>query len=116
MVGSSVTSGLVAIALAGTRVGLEVVLGMAAPLAVAVVSWVLVDRTYRLDPERVTGVMVAGFAGKIVFFGVYVAVMLKGLALSPIPFVASFTGYFIALHLMEAFALRRLFSTPRGAQ
>ena len=111
MVGSSVASGLVAVAWAGTRVGAEVLLGMAAPLAVAVVTWVLIERTYRRDPERVTGLMVAGFAGKMVFFGAYVAVMLKGLALHPIPFIASFTGYFIALQLMEALALRRLFTS-----
>jgi hypothetical protein len=90
---------------------------MLAPLAIAVGSWVLIERTHRRTPERVTGLMVAGFAGKMVFFGVYVAAMLKGLGLQPVPFVVSFTSYFIALHLMEAFALRRLFAGgPRAAR
>ena len=54
--------------------------------------------------------MIAAFAAKMVFFGAYVAVMLLALALRPVPFVASFTAYFIALHLIEALCLKRLFA------
>ena len=54
--------------------------------------------------------MVTAFAAKLVFFGAYVAVMLLALSLRPIPFVVSFTAYFIALHLAEALCLRRLFA------
>jgi hypothetical protein len=61
-------------------------------------------------PERVTGVMVTGLAVKMVFFGVYVAGMLKGAGLRPLPFMLSFAGAFIALHAMEAAFLRRLFA------
>jgi hypothetical protein len=44
----------------------------------------------------------------MVFYGLYVALMLKVMALRPIPFVVSFTSYFIALYAMEAWFLRRL--------
>jgi hypothetical protein len=116
MAGVSASGAVAAIGLFGTRIGAEVVFGMLAPLVIAIGTWVLVDQTYRRTPGRVTGLMVAGFAGKMVFFGVYVAVMLKGLALQPVPFVVSFTSYFIVLHVMEAFALRRLFAGgPRTA-
>ena len=37
--------------------------------------------------------MIAAFAFKMVFFGAYVAVMIRVVALRPVPFVASFTGY-----------------------
>lgn len=87
----------------------EVLFGMAGPLAVAGGSWVLAERTWRRRPERLTAVMIAAFAGKMVFFAAYVALMLSVLSLRPIPFVASFTVSFIALHLAEALALRRLF-------
>lgn len=117
MVGASILSGSAAVAWFGARIGVEVLAGMMAPLAVASGTWILIERTHRRNPERVTALMIAGFAGKMVFFGVYVAVMLKGLALQALPFVASFTGYFIALHLMEAFALRRLFANgPRATR
>jgi hypothetical protein len=117
MAGVSALTCLAAVGWFGTRVGAEVVLGMLAPLIVTVGTWVLIEQTYRRAPERVTGLMVAGFAGKMVFFGVYVAAMLKGLGLQPVPFVVSFTSYFIVLYVMEAFALRRLFAGgPHGAR
>jgi hypothetical protein len=116
MAGVSLLSCLAAIGWFGTRIGAEVVLGMLAPLAATIGSWVLVDQTYRRTPDRVTALMVAGFAAKMLFFGAYVAVMLKGLALQPTPFVVSFTSYFVALYAVEAVALRRLFAGPGAAQ
>ena len=110
MIHVSVLSWLAATILLGTRTGVEVLLGMLGPLAVASGTWVLAERTFLRDPERLTSLMVAAFAGKMVFFGAYVAIMLKVLSLRPVPFVVSFTGYFIALHLAEALCLRRLFA------
>jgi CHASE2 domain-containing sensor protein len=92
----------------GARLGLF--LGMLAPLAAAVVTWVVMERTYRLRPEALTLVMIVGFGLKLMFFGGYVAVVLGWMSLRPIPFVASLTAYFIGLHLTEALYLRRLFA------
>jgi hypothetical protein len=110
MVIGSLASALLIVAAVGREAGKEIVLGMLAPLAAAGVSWVLTERTYARSPERLTGLMISGFAAKMVFFGVYVAVMLKLVGLHPVPFVASFTGYFIALYLIEALLMRRLFA------
>lgn len=114
MAGASGASCLAAIALLGTAIGPEVALGMAGPLVVASVTWVLTERTYKRNPEQLTPLMVKAFAGKIVFFGAYVAVLLTALSLRPVPFVISFTSYFIALHLMEALRMRQLFSDLPG--
>jgi hypothetical protein len=108
MVVASAGSVLVVAALVNAAAMLPLVMGMAAPLAAATISWVLAERTYRQHPERLTRVMVSGFAAKMVFFGTYVAVMIKELHLEVVPFVASFTGYFIGLYLIEAVLLRRL--------
>jgi len=88
----------------------EIFFGMLAPLLGSVTTWVLVVRTYPIYPERLTPLMVVAFGGKAVFFVAYVAVMLAVLSLRPLPFVVSFTTYFIALHFFEAFCLQRLFS------
>lgn len=98
----------------GRQAGAEILAGMVGPLLAASVSWALAERTYTLKPERLTSLMIAAFAGKIVFFGAYVTVALKVLALRPVPFMFSFTGYFIAMYLMEALYLRRLFSGRSG--
>jgi hypothetical protein len=109
MAGASVVSWLIASRAAGPEANPEVLYGMLAPLVVAVVSWIVIERTYRADPARLTRVMVEGLAVKAVFFGAYVAGMLRVIGLRPVPFVVSFTSYFIALHVTEAMFLRRLF-------
>lgn len=115
MIGGSVVSWLVAITVTGPVMGWEVLAGMIGPLLVAVATWEMADRTFRHAPELLTARMITAFAAKMVFFGAYVAVMLLVLSLRPIPFVVSFTAYFIALHLAEALCLRRLFATgPRN--
>lgn len=109
MVGGCLGVGMAAMAVIGPGLGREVWFGMLAPLLVAVVSWVVVERTFRRDRAQVTNVMVVAFGAKMVFFGVYVAVMIRGLALRPVPFVVSFTACFVALLFAEAVWLRRLF-------
>jgi len=109
MIGSSVASWAVASAAGGWSLNPELVLGMLGPLASAAVTWLVVERTHAKAPERVTGVLVAGFALKMVFFGVYIA-LLAALGLRLRLFVVSFAVYFIALHATEAVYLRRLFA------
>jgi hypothetical protein len=117
MTGASLIVWLVVLAAGGARVHPEALLGMAAPLVSANVSWVLMARTHAAGPERLMGMMLQGLAAKMVLFGTYVTVMLRVLDLRPMPFVLSFAGFFIALYAMEAFFLRRLLLTgapPRG--
>jgi hypothetical protein len=110
MIAASVLSWLIVAGVAGARVNPEVLYGMLGPLAVGSVSWIVTERTYASGPGRLTGVLVTGMAIKAVFYGAYVIVMLRVLALRPLPFVVSFTGYFIVLHLMEAIFMRRMFA------
>ena len=84
--------------------------GCSGRCVVAVGTWVLTERTYRRHPERLTALMIAAFGVKMLFFGAYVAVMLRVAGAAAVPFVASFTAYFIALYLIEALYLRRLFA------
>lgn len=108
MIVGSVTSCLAAMMAGGAAVTPEVAYGMAAPLVSTVVSWQIAERTHASAPERLTGVLVAAFGIKMVLFGAYVAVVLGVLDLRPVPFVASFTGYYVALHFGEALLLKRL--------
>jgi len=109
MAGASIVSWLVASRAVGAEANPEVLYGMLAPLVVAVGSWMVIERTYRSDPERLMRVMVEGLAVKALFFGAYIAGMLRLMGVRPVPFVVSFTSYFIALHVTEAVFLRRLF-------
>ncbi|MEQ1909801.1 MAG: hypothetical protein ABMA15_13315 [Vicinamibacterales bacterium] len=110
MAGCSLVAWLVASAAGGTEVSAAVFYGMVGPLIVACVSWVVAERIYRRDPPALTGFMTAAFGFKFVFFGAYVAVLLKMVQVPSVPFVVSFSSYFIALHFVEAMFLKRLFS------
>ena len=87
----------------------EILFGMLGPLFAVIVTWILAERIYHRHPAASTSLMVAAFAGKLVFFGAYVTVMLRVLSLRPAPFVVSFTSYFIVFHLIGALHLQRLF-------
>jgi len=111
MAGASIASWLGATRLLDIDADREIMLGMIGPLVAAVVTWVLVERTFTSShPERLTPLMIQAFAAKMVFFGVYVVVMLKVLPVRPVEFVVSFTSYFIALHVTEALCMRSLFA------
>ena len=111
MIAGCCVSGALVATIVVPRAGLEVLLGMIAPLVVAIVTLPVVERTYRRDPKRLTRVMIQAFAGKLLLFGVYVIMVIGVLSLQAIPFVVSFTTYFVALHLTEALHLRRLFAS-----
>ena len=110
MVAASLLSWTAIAAAVDPRTRAAALAGMLGPLAVAAGSWMMAERAWRRNPASLTSWMIAAFGAKMIVFGVYVAVMLKGLALAPVPFAASFTGYFVALHLVEALALRTMFS------
>jgi hypothetical protein len=103
------TASVVSAAMLGARFGREVWLGMFAPLLVVSVTWVLTERVHKTHPEQLTSLMISAFAGKLIFFGAYVGVAIGVLGVEPVPFALSLTGYFIALHLIEALWLKRLF-------
>lgn len=111
MAGAAIGSWLAVTAIGGDRVHPEALYGMAGPLVAVCASWLAVRRAHRSAPERVLALMVVWFALKFVFFGAYVAVMLRLLGLEPVPFVAAFVSYFIALYAMQAVFLSRLATT-----
>jgi hypothetical protein len=110
MVAASVASWAGAAVLVDRRTSIEVLFGMLGPLAAVSGTWLLVEWVFKQRPEELTGLMLTAFVLKMVFFAMYVVVMLNVLRFRPVPFVASFTSYFIALYLMEALYLKRLFS------
>lgn len=114
VIGCVMTAGALALVL-GAPAGRDVVLGMLGPLVATAVSWLAVTRTHRRDPGAVMGVMLRAFAVKMVFFGAYVGVMLKVVQVNPVPFVVSFTGYFVTLYAVQALLMQRL-TRPNAAQ
>jgi hypothetical protein len=115
MVAGSLAACGIAIVVSGQAFAREIVFGMVAPLVSTVVSWRLLERTHASAPERLTNVMISAFGIKMLLFGVYVVVMLAVLSLRPLPFMLSFTSYYVTLHLIEASLLKQLLAGHRSA-
>jgi hypothetical protein len=114
MAGTSLGSWLVLAMVLDPTVGAALLAGMLGPLAMTIATWVVIERAYRRNPERVTAAMMAAFGVKMLFVGAYLFFVLRGLDMQPLPFIASFTGYFIVLYGIEALFLKRLFAgVPR---
>ena len=111
MVAASVVSWLATAAFVDGRTAVDLLLGMLGPAVVVSGTWVLTERAYRRQPDRLTSVMVRAFAGKMVGFGLYVVLMVGVVSVRLVPFIASFTGYFIALYCVEALLLRRMLAS-----
>lgn len=94
--------------------GIEVLLGIGAPVVASAASWVSITRTWATAPGTLLSVMVRGFVVKCLFFVAWVTIMLKGLEVRPEPFVASLTVSFLALHFTEAWCLKRLMADVVG--
>ena len=107
MIGSSVASWAAVTAAGGAGWNPELAFGIAAPLAGAAISWRVVERTHAQAPERLTSVLIASLAAKMVCFGIYVG-LLGALWLRPAPLVVAFAASFIVLHAIEAGYLRKL--------
>jgi hypothetical protein len=110
MVLAGMTSWLAVAVIVDRRTSIEILFGMLGPLAAASATWYLASWVYREHPASLLGLLAAAFVLKLGFFGGYVTLMLRIVGFRTVPFVASFTGYFVGLYLMEALYLRRLFS------
>jgi hypothetical protein len=91
----------------------EWICGLAGPFVAVAGSWLALDRALRRGAD-VSGVLLKAFAVKFVFFGLYVAVMVRGLALQPKPFIVSFACAFVTLYAVEAWLLQRRSNRPLG--
>ena len=85
--------------------------GSLAPLMVVIVSWRVMKRAWLANPAGLMPVLMVGMGAKLLFLGLYAAVMLRVLHLQPVPFVASFVSCFIVFHNVEALFMRRLFTS-----
>ena len=85
-------------------------LGMTAPLVVGLATILLVERTVRTDILTLTARMTKAFIAKLVFYAVYVSIVVRVLAVDPVPFAVSFTLYFVVLQNTEALYFKVLFA------
>ena len=88
----------------------EIFLGMIAPLIIGIMSIIQLSIAHQKSSEKVNKIMIKLFAGKMVFYALYFIYIFTFYTFNPMPFILSFTGYFITLHISEALFLRSVFN------
>ena len=91
----------------------EIFLGMVAPLLVTVFSIFWIEKVFKTDKEILTATMAKSFFIKMVLFALYFIIILGFYTFEPIPFVISFTGFFILFYVIEAVFLQKLFRSEK---
>ncbi len=91
----------------------EIFFGMAAPLIISVFSIYFVKRIYLKTPEKLTTTLTKSFLYKMVLYALYFTIILGFYTFKPIPFVVSFTGFFILFYIIEAVFLQKLIQSKK---
>jgi len=87
---------------------IEIFWGIFMPWAVAATELYLMFRTKGKDPQLTTKILMSGFVGKMIVFGIYLTIVIYFYSFEPYPFVISFAGSFIAFHTLETLVLKSI--------
>ena len=87
----------------------ELFLGMIVPLVIGLFTVTKIQSIFTSDPGELTSFMMKSFIGKLVIYGVYMMGIVTFSPFNERPFFISFMGYFITLHVLEAFFIRSVF-------
>ena len=90
-------------------------MGMMAPLIVGIATILMVERTTQNAPRALTSRMTIAFLVKMLFYAAYVSVVIASVTANPLPFILSFTVYFIALQITEALYFKTLLARASTA-
>jgi hypothetical protein len=82
--------------------------GMLGPYAAVAATWVLIERVTRTNPGGLTGLLMAGFVVKMLFFALYVVAVVRLAKVDWSVFTVTFAAAFIGMYAVEALLLRRL--------
>ena len=92
----------------------ELFLGMIVPLVIGLITVTKIQSIFTSDPGKLTSFMMKSFIGKLVIYGVYMIGIVSFSSFNERPFFISFIGYFITLHVLEAFFIKSIFKGSRA--
>ena len=92
----------------------ELFLGMIVPLVIGLLTVTKIQSIFTSDPGKLTSFMIKSFIGKLVIYGVYMIGIVAFSSFNERPCFISFIGYFITLHVLEAFFIRSVFKGLRA--
>ena len=88
--------------------GLELFLGWILPVLAGTVTMYFIGSAVQKDSFLVTKTLAKGFVLKMVYYGATILTIFKLYSFEPIPFICSFSGFFLGLHVLEAVIIKRI--------
>ena len=84
----------------------ELFLGWLIPAVAGFATIYFVMDAAKKDAQLVTKVLTKGFVIKMIYYGIIILISYKLYAFEPVPFIISFTGFFLVLHALEAVIIK----------
>ncbi len=94
-------------------IGGDLFWGMFGPWLIGIVTVFFIQKAYINNPGKLTNLMIKSFFSKMLFYGLYVSYLVLTDTVSFIPFVISFTVYFVVLHVLEALYFQSIFKPEK---
>ena len=88
--------------------GLELFLGWILPVLAGTVTLYFIGSAVQKDSFLVTKTLVKGFILKMIYYGATILTLFKLYSFEPIPFICSFSGFFLGLHALESVIIKRI--------
>tara|TARA_B110000014_G_C20119610_1_gene592726 strand:+ start:951 stop:1298 length:348 start_codon:yes stop_codon:yes gene_type:complete len=86
----------------------EIFFGWLLPAFAGTVTMYFVLSSSNKEPTALTKILAIGFAIKMLYYGIVILLLIKLYAFEPIPFICSFSGFFMGLHAIEAVIIKRI--------
>lgn len=86
----------------------EIFLGMIAPLLLSIVSILWYETSVKKSPQQLTNTLIKTFIARAVFFALYFILIFTYYDFEQIPFIISFTSFFMIFYVIEALFLQKL--------
>ncbi|MBL7014377.1 MAG: hypothetical protein ISR83_08150 [Candidatus Marinimicrobia bacterium] len=84
----------------------EILLGLLAPAVVGLLTVLMFSRFKTMTVQQMAQWLMISFGIKMIIYPLYFIILFKFYSFAPYPFVFSFAGYFIGLHIVEAVVLK----------
>ena len=86
----------------------EIFLGMIIPWIIFLFSVLITQYIHIKLSFNITKYISIAMIMKMILYGIIIVAIFSFMSFNPIPFIISFTGYYLMLHLTEAYIVRSL--------
>ena len=83
-------------------------IGWLLPILAGTVTMSFIASERKKGSIALTKAIAKGFVLKMIYYGISILFLFKYSSFQPIPFVCSFSGFFIGLHILEAVIIKRI--------